>query len=221
MALSPTDDLPHAGVAVEEWVFAAWTPDAHVGVVSGHRLVAGGDWYWAALAETGRPLLHLTEWGVARRADPFTVKAPEMWAEHHCVDPMKQWTVGNEAHATALDDPDEALGRAYGVPTPMAMDLEWYATEGAEAIDTATERGYRQVGVLHGLIELLGRPNLELEETPAVRWHRWSDQPDLGPVPLEAVIAHTGLRAPFAFPNGTVGDWVLTPAGWRARRRPA
>ena len=217
MMLSPTDDLPHPEVAVEEWVFAAWTPDAKVGVVSGHRLVAGGDWYWAALVEAGRPLLHLTEWHVARRADPFIVKAPEMWAEHHCVAAMEQWTVGNEARAAALDDAEEALGRAYGVPTPMAMDLEWYATGPADPI----EDGYGQSGVLHGLVELLDRPNLDLAEVPAMRWHRWSDDGDLGPLALDTVVAHTGLRAPFAFPNGTVSDWVLTPAGWRSRRRPS
>ena len=217
MVLSPTDDLPHPDAAVEEWVFAAWTPDAKVGVVSGHRLMAGGDWYWAALAEAGWPLLHLTEWNVVRRSDPFIVKAPEMWAEHHCVAAMEQWTVGNEAYAAALDDAEEALGRAYGVPTPMAMDLEWYATGSADPI----EDGYGQSGVLHGLVELLDRPNLELSEVPARRWHRWSDDPGLGPLALDRVVAHTGLRAPFAFPNGTVSDWVLTPAGWRSRRRPS
>ena len=214
MVLSPTDDLPHPDASVEEWVFAAWTPGGRIGVISGHRLRTGGDWYWAALVEEGRPLLHLTEWNVARRSDPFIVKAPEMWAEHHCVAAMEQWTVGNEAHAAALDDAEEALGRAYGVPTPMAMDLEWYATGPAEPI----QNGYHQPGVLYGLVELLDRPNLQLNEIPARRWHRWSDDGELGPLPLERVVAHTGLRAPFAFPNGTVSDWVLSPAGWRSRR---
>ena len=37
----------------------------------------------------------------------------------------------------------------------------------------------------------------------------------LGPVALPDAFAHTGLRAPFAFPDGTVADWVLTPDGWR------
>ena len=215
MVLSPTDDLPHPSAVVEEWVFAAWTPDARAGVVSGHRLVVGGDWYWSALVEQGRSLLHLVEWEIVRRADPFIVKAPEMWAEHNCVAPMEQWTVGNEAHAAALDDPDEALGRAYGVPTPMAMDLEWYATASAESI----QDGYRQSGVVHGLVELFERPDLDLNEVPAQRWHRWSNHGDLGPLVPDRVVAHTGLRAPFAFPDGTVADWVLTPAGWRARRR--
>ncbi len=26
------------------------------------------------------------------------------------------------------------------------------------------------------------------------------------------------LRAPFAFPDGSIADWVLTPDGWRALR---
>ena len=35
--------------------------------------------------------------------------------------------------------------------------------------------------------------------------------------PLPEAFAHTGLRAPFAFPDGSVVDWVLTPDGWAAR----
>jgi len=34
-------------------------------------------------------------------------------------------------------------------------------------------------------------------------------------------VAHTGLRAPFAFPDGGVSDWVLTVDGWRIRRPPS
>ncbi len=215
MPWEPTDEMPHADAAVDEWVFAAWTDDARVGVISGHRLLGRVAWYWSALVERGRPLLHLAEWAVKVRADPFVVKAPEMWAEHHCDARMEQWSVGNEAYATALDDVDEALGRAYGVPTPMAMDLEWYAT----AAPTSIDHGYGQVGVVHGVIEVLGRPNLELAEVPAQRWRRWAPEPALEPLRLAEVVAHTGLRAPFAFPDGSVADWVLTPRGWRSRPR--
>ncbi len=196
-------------------MFAAWTADGRLGFVSGHRLVGRLAWYWTALVQRGHPLLHVTEWEVPRRADPFIVKAPEMWAEHHCVAPMEQWSIGNEAHAVALDDPADALGRAYGVPTPMASDLEWYAASPPVAV----RDGFEQAGVVHGLIELLDRPNVELAEAPAHRWHRWSDDPGLSPLSLESAVAHTGLRAPFAFPDGSVADWVLSPAGWRSRAR--
>jgi hypothetical protein len=225
MAATPTDrppgDLPRDGVAggpgvIDEWVFACWLPDATLGVVSGHRVAGGRAWYWSALARAGQPLLHLAEWTVPVRSDPFIVKAHEMWAEHHCVAALEQWTIGNEAYFVALDDPDSALGDAYGTPTPTAMDLEWYAVAEPEPV----EHGFTQAGVVHGDIEVLGSATLPLSEAPAVRWRRSTTQPALMPIELPSVVAHTGLRAPFAYPDGTISDWVLTPDGWR-RRRPA
>lgn len=206
-------DTRHGGT-VEEWVFAAWTDDARLGVISGHRIVGSTAWYWAALARVGRRLLHITDFEVPVRADPFIVKGEAMWAEHFRDAPMEQWSVGNETYASALDDADDALGRAYGIPTPIAFDLEWYAT----APPSAVEHGYEQVGVVHGAIEVLGEATIGLEEIAAHRWHRWVDADRgvaLGPIELPVAAAHTGLRAPFAFPDGTTLDPVLTPSGWR------
>jgi hypothetical protein len=208
-------DSRHAGT-VEEWVFAAWTSDATLGVISGHRIVGTVAWYWAALARAGRPLLHITDFDVPVRADPFIVKGEAMWAEHFRDAPMEQWSIGNETYAAALDDADDALGRAYGVPTPIAFDLEWYA----DGAPTGIADGYEQRGVVHGAIEVLGEPTIELTEVPAHRWHRWvpAGGPDvLGPIPVPRASAHTGLRAPFAFPNGTAIDLVVTPSGWGRR----
>ena len=212
---SLADELPHPDATIDEWVFATWTPDGSIGLVSGHRLLGPVAWYWSAVVEEGFPVLHLTEWEVKVRADPFVVKAPEMWAEHHCVAAMRQWSVGNEAHAAAIDEPDEALARAYGIPTPMATDVEWYAIGG----ETAVEDGFEQVGVAHGEVELLDRPNIEFVEAPAHRWRRWTTADRLEPIRFEPGVAHTALRAPFAFPDGTTSDLVLTPDGWRSRRR--
>jgi hypothetical protein len=215
MPFEPTDDLSHVAAATEEWVFAAWTPDGDVGCLSGHRLLGRTAWYWSGFVQAGQPLLHLTEWSVRVRANPFVVKAPEMWAEHHCVAPMEQWSVGNEGYAVSLDDPDEAMGRGYGIPTPMSFDLEWYATD----VPTAIDDGYEQLGVVHGIIEVLGRPTIDMAEIPAHRWHRWSEDPGLPPLSIEVVVAHSGLRAGFAFPDGSVSDLVLSPRGWRSRVR--
>ncbi len=209
-------DGRHPDVTAEEWVFAAWHADASLGLVSGHRIVGRTAWYWAALARRGRPLLHITDFDVPLRADPFIVKGEALWAEHMCDAPMEQWSVGNETYAAALDDPDEALGRAYGTPTPIAFDLEWYAIGEPGAIDS----GYEQPGVVHGAVEILGEPRVELVEVPARRWHRWRADGPLAPVALAGVTAHTGVRAPFSFPDGTVADWVLTADGWRSRRAP-
>ncbi|MGI9644775.1 MAG: hypothetical protein ACR2O6_05630 [Ilumatobacteraceae bacterium] len=208
-------DGRHPEAAAEEWLFAAWTADASLGLVSGHRIVGRTAWYWAALARHGRPLLHVADFDVPVRADPFIVKGEALWAEHMCDAPMEQWSIGNETYAAALDDPDEALGRAYGIPTPIAFDVEWYATGDA----TTIEFGYEQPGVAHGAIEILGEPSLELEEVPAHRWHRWSDN-TLRPVDLDAVAAHPGVRAPFVFPDGATTDWVVTSDGWRSRHTP-
>lgn len=212
MVFAPTDEMPQPDVAVDEWVFATWLPDASAGVLAGYRLLGRRSWYWFAFVEEGHPVFHMTEFDVAVRDDPFNFKAPEMWAGLHCDDPMRQWTFGNEGHAAALDDPNEGLGRAYGTPEPMSSDIEWYAIGGTSPI----AHGYEQVGVAHGLIEMLDRPNLEFDDVPAHRWRRWGAA--LGPVELPTVAAHTGLRAPFAFPDGTTIDWVLTQDGWRSRR---
>ena len=204
------DERPHDGL-VDEWVFAAYTPDGSFGVLSGHRLLGSVAWYWAAVVEQGYPLLHLTEWQVVvRDFDPFIVKAPEMWAEHQLDAPMEQWSIGNEAYFVALEQPGDALGRAYGEPTALACDLEWYATGPATAIDA----GYEQVGVVHGTIERLHRPNLELTEVPAHRWRRWGTELDALLLP-PAPAAEVPLRAPFRFPDDDRVDYHLTAAGWR------
>ena len=214
-------DGRHPG-SVEEWVFAAWTADASLGVISGHRIVGRMAWYWAALARADRPLLHITDFDVpVRLADPFIVKGEAMWAEHMREAPMEQWTIGNETYAASLDDPEDALGRGYGTPTPIAFDLEWYATAAEQHLapqpDMST--GYEQAGVVHGSIEILGEPAVELTEVPACRWHRWTtgDDTSLGQLILPAAVAHSGVRAPFRFPDGSESDLVLTADGWHRR----
>ncbi len=239
--LDGRDDELHDGLhhdtALEEWVFAAWTADASFGVVSGYRLdrrTVGANWYWAAVAQRGEPVLHVTEWHAPARSDPLLVKAHGLWAEHVCDAPFEQWTVANETYAVALDDPQDALGRAYGRPSAVACDIEWYATGPARRVDgepsgsasertislgslggpEATAAGFVQDGVVHGVVELAAGA-VHLTEAPARRWHRWGRS--LPPVDVPVAYAHTGVRAPFAFPDGTVADWVLTPDGWRAR----
>ena len=89
-------------------MFACWEPDGSTGLLSGYRRngPVGPHWYWAALVTAGGPLLHVAEWHVPPRADPFLVKAPGLWAEHTIDAPMQQWTVANETYAIALEDPD-------------------------------------------------------------------------------------------------------------------
>lgn len=220
------EDARHVDAAIEEWVFAAWTADGALGVLSGHRIVGRVAWYWAALARVDRPLLHVTDFDVPVRADPFIVKGEALWAEHHCVAPLEQWSIGNETYAAALDEAGEALGRGYGDPTPIAFDLEWYATGEPTPLEAPGDRagiefGYEQRGVVHGAIEVQGEASIDLSEVPAHRWHRWVQTDDvsvgLGPLVLPEAVAHTGVRAPFAYPDGSTSDLVLGRRGWQRR----
>lgn len=214
-AIDAHDDGPHADALEEEWVFSCWAADGSAGALSAWRTCGATGWYWAALVRPGAPLLHVTEWEVPVRADATVIKAHGLWAEHICEVPMEQWTIANECFAIAIDDPDEARGRGYGHPTAVAFDLEWYATATPLALSSAGSAwsGYEQSGVVHGAIELPGS-SLPLTEVPARRWHRWGSI--LGPLPLADAYAHGGLFAPFAFPDGTTAEWVLTPDGWRS-----
>jgi hypothetical protein len=212
VALLPGDEGRHPQEPVEEWLFTCWAPDGSVGIVTGYRIVSPSrGWYWAALARAGKPLLHVVEWDVPLRSNPLLVKSAGLWAEHICDDPFRQWTVSNETFASALDDPDEGLGRAYGTPTAIAFDLEWYADGGPDPLLS----GYQQHGEVHGVVEFASEPALHLDGVPAWRSHRWGL--GMAPVALPPAIAHVGLRAAFAFPDGTAADWVLTTEGWRGR----
>lgn len=210
-----SDEGWHRTAEVDEWVFAAWNADASAGVISGYRIIHGEGWYWAAAVQEGYPVLHLSEFGIALRPDPLLVKAHGLWAEHICLDPLRQWSIGNETFAVALTDPAEALERGYGTPTPIGCDLEWYATDLPEPI-SGTQSGFVQEGVMHGLVEVIGMPSIHFTEAPARRWRRWGAAP-MGPVDMPIARAHSGLRAVFAFPDDSVIDLVVTSAGWHRR----
>lgn len=119
----------------------------------------------------GEPFLHISDWNVRMRSSEGLVKGELLWAEHLCESPHQQWTVSNESRASAFDDPLEIARTGFGDPTPVASDLEWYATAGTTPLDSGT--GYQQLGVMHGVVEVLGRPTIEIEEVSAWRCHRW------------------------------------------------
>lgn len=192
-------------------MFEAWTPPADVGLVTALVLLPnqGRAWYWAMLVRAGHPLLHLAVLDAALPVSGLMVRTTGLWADHICEAPFEQWTVANEAHVVALDDPDDATGRAYGVPEPLAFDVEWYAAGPAEL----GPNGYGQAGEVHGVVELAGS-HLDLVG-PARRRHGWG-----GSWPVAPSVQRPrppGLRAPVAL-DGPGGPWVLdrvlTATGW-------
>ena len=106
---------------------------------------------------------------------------------------------------------------ALGVVTPVAFDLEWYATAAPELI----EEGYAQVGSVDGVVELAAGP-LELVAAPARRVHRWGVVEPA--VPADRPAMASGSWVPFLLvgPEGAeVLDRVVGPDGWWERRRRA
>ena len=67
----------------------------------------------------------------------------EMWADHVCDAPLRQWSVGNEAHGVLLDDPEEAWRRAHGTLVPVTFDVEWHAIAAPTALDAGLRAGRR------------------------------------------------------------------------------
>lgn len=163
----------------------------------------GSTWYSAALVRIGEPLVHLCEPdGPALRDErSLLLKAEGLWAEHECEAAFEQWTVANEAYAVALDDPAEAVGSAYGHPTPIAFDWEWYARDRPEAVPG----GYRQAGEVHAVLELQpARVEGVFNGSRSHRWGSW-DRPGL--------VSPTMSAAPVMF-DGRRVDRALSPDGW-------
>jgi hypothetical protein len=205
---SAADEMHHAPDGRpgwrEEWAFWFWSVDGLTGGYTGLTLVAGGTWYWAALIRPGQPLLHVCDLGgppLRPKSSSLLLKAEGLWADHDCEVPFEQWTVTNECYAVALDDPDEVFARAYGVATPIAFDLEWYATDTPREV----EGGYEQVGAVHAVIELAGGPlHAEFLGYRTHRWGRWSWGSDE---------LADGARAPL-FVDGVRVERRLTARGW-------
>jgi hypothetical protein len=206
----------------ESWVFEAAVPDGSVGLTTAltFRPRSRRSCYWVVLVRAGAPNVHVAELDLALPVAGLRVRSPGLWADHVCEAPFEQWTVANEVHAVGLDDPDDAVGRAYGEPVPMAFDLEWYAAAPPVAMHASGVDGYAQTGEVDGVIELPGgalrivAPSRRRHWWGTAPW--WPEDPARGPVPA-------GRRAPVVL-DGEAGRWVLervlTPAGWWEERRP-
>ena len=213
MTLGPGDEHRHPPGPepswTETWVFDLWTPDGSAGAFTWLTLQPSRRraWYWSVVVEAGRPQRHVADVDVPLAPTGLRVRTTGLWADHVCESPFEQWTVQNECYAVALDDPADALGRAYGESTPVALDVEWYAAAPVELV----ARGYRQAGEAHAVIELAGGPLTVVG--PAGRWHTWGALPDDGPSP-PGVPAY--LRV-----DEIVVTRVLTAGGWQTAISPA
>ena len=183
----PTDDdeREHPGVAAEAWWWWGWSDDHAAGLFVGLEVRGPRFDYRAGLARAGQSVVYVEELDGRGRRAGLELKPAEMWADHVCDVPLRQWSLGNEAHGVLLDDLRQALARPYGVRVPVTFDVEWYATE--RALDR--EHGYEQAGEIDAVVELTeGRLTLSGH---GGRLHTWG----VTPSPTE-VLTRAGFLAP-------------------------
>jgi hypothetical protein len=204
----PADEDRHQPDADASWaetyVFDLWMDGAAAFTWLTLLPVQRRAWYWSVLVRDGEPLLHVADNDLPLPTAGLRVRTTGLWADHHCEAPFEQWTVRNECHAVALDDPADALGRAYGTAAAVAFDVEWYAADRA----TAVPGGYAQAGEAHAVIEVAGGP-LELVGR-AARSHTWGPLV-IAAAPVDAAPRHTAY---FRGPGSLTVTRSLTDAGW-------
>ena len=231
-----SDEGRHVEVATEAWWFWGHSTDAATGVFVGLELRGNSFDYWAGLVRVGEPYLYIAELNGIGLRGGLEIKPPEMWADHQCDVPMRQWSIGNEAHGVLLDDPTEAWRRGFGTPVPVTFDIEWYAVGEPMAIDHGADQlgqvggdeqpggingfpqagdvsGYQQAGEIDARIELT--EGVLAITGPGHRAHVWGG-PYL-PTSYAMPVAGDGLRAPYRRSDGVVVDQVLGAAGWLGR----
>lgn len=212
--LTDADELRHAldgsadsGKAdVEAWWWWGHSPAADTGVFVGLELRGRRFDYRAGLVRVGDPYLFIEEMDSNGLRDGLEIKPSEMWADHQCDVPFHQWSLGNEAHGVLLDDPMEALHRAYGTPVTVAFDIEWFSNVAAISITG----GYEQVGEVDARIELAD--GVVAVHGPAYRVHVWGTP--YRPPPMASASIGGGLRAPYRLRDGGKVMQLLTDRGW-------
>lgn len=134
----------------EAWTFELAATDGSLGGYVRLQLLPNQNacWYWAWVVGPGRqPVVVLDQEVPPPRGAGLELRANGLWADHIVEEPYDHVSVGAEAFALRLDDPDEAYAPLVGVPTPFGLDLGWETVEGLSTpvrhLDASGEReGY-------------------------------------------------------------------------------
>ena len=155
---------------IESWYFDFALADAslagyvHLMLVPHARTAT----YWAAVVGDGRPLLTLRDDEADLPRPPgLEVRSQGLWADHVCETPNEHWTIGLEAFAIALDDPEEAVRSERGDLVALGFDLEWEADGEPEP----EQDGYRQPCGVFGQV-LIAAERLDVQAA-GYRRHQW------------------------------------------------
>jgi len=179
-------------------------------------------WYWSAVVGPRRPLVTLSDLEVPFGSRSLEIRSEGLWADHICEEPLQRWTIGNEAFAVALDDPDIALGDGRGTVTPLGFDLEWEARAQPELLTSGN--GYQIDAEVHGEV-LVGAERCPIDGSGRW-WHSWglhSWQACVAATATADSLSREWLRVPVRIESDDAVvalEHQLGPDGWRSSLRP-
>lgn len=191
----------------ETWCFEVVQPD--VAALACLTLLPAQQraWYWSWAVRPDRPVVLVSDLEVRLPARRLEIRGNELWADHVVEELGQRWTIGNEANAIALDDPADAFGPGYGVPTPLGIDGEWEAS----ADPVVQPHGYVVPALVHGEV-LVGSGRIELDG-PGRWWHRWGVLEPWAPVAAPHGTTWAGLRVDLDDRSAELAYW-LDGDGW-------
>jgi hypothetical protein len=176
MVVTAADERPHAPGSElrwsESWTFDFVSDDGLLGGWAGLTLLpnVGTAWYHGFLVGPGRQIVAVIDTEVPVPDRSLEIRTTGLWATHICETPLDHWTIGLEAFAVGVEDPEELYGRQHGDQVPLGFDLEWEAVapveEAADGIET-----YRQECRVSGEV-LAGTEQIDLDGR-GTRSHRW------------------------------------------------
>jgi len=130
----------------------------------------GVAWYWACLVGEGRSLVTVIDHEVPLPRDgSLEIRGEGLWADHTVETALDHMTLGCEAFATGLDDPEDTYGSLRGDRVAFGLDLEWETDGGTYAYPGVTR--YEVPCRVHGEI-LVGDEQIDFDGW-GQRDHSW------------------------------------------------
>ncbi len=131
----------------------------------------GVSWFWACVVGVDRPLVFVGDHEAPLpRGDALELRAPGLWTDVSCLEPLERFSVQLEAFGVGVDDPAEMYGRMRGDQVPIGFDLEWETDGGVFGYPEGITR-YEVPCEVHGEV-LVGREKIDFEGY-GQRDHSW------------------------------------------------
>lgn len=154
-------------------------------------------WYWAAFLRPGVGPVVVADHDVPfPRGRSLEIRSEALWAEFICETAGEHWSIGLEAFAVDLEDPDDAYSGEIGHRVALGFDLEWEVEAEFLASTPAGAAGLRGFGAVRGEV-LLGRARIDFDGRGRFRHARhradpWIDPPADGWVWLDGARPESG-----------------------------